>query len=245
MATIGIIVVFLIISYFNDMVFNLEAVYFLGLGLLLLASNLRRKSDQATDVIFDLFLIPFQVILIYGAVAMGLLSGLGKFFPESWEWPVAPDSDVIVFNSGKKVALLSDLRRLQVYGSDNRFSNGWIIDASSTLNARMHKNESAAPDADETFLIRLTLHPKATVYNLDGIIAEEKDWGYDSADYPEHKARDFPEIFPVAWYKWPLASELRGLGCMLVGLIGVSVMGLLHRFFQKRKRNEDDIKHEL
>ena len=235
----------LIVGFFSDHFFDPEALIYLGLGLLMLWSNIRRRSDATAAVVFDLLALPFQIILIYGAVAMALSSGLGKFLPESWEWPVAPKSEVIVFAGGQKAVFLDDLARIQVYDAEGRYSGGWSIEASYGFNRpRIYKNSGVSGE-EEAVVVRQILETKVTVYDLGGRIIGEREWDYERMEFPDHKAGDFPAVFSSGWLKWSLTSKLNGMICILIGLSGSFGLDWIgRRFGTGRNQKTDEEKHE-
>lgn len=229
---LGLLVVF----FFNYNFFDLEALLYLGVGLLLLWSNIRRKPETAAESALDLAALPFQLIMVYGAVSMVLLSGLGRALPDSWEWPVEPWSSVIVFESGQKAVIIGDLWRIQVYDADGRFLSGWFLERPSNYSGyNMYKNDYGVPGEEETVLINQTLHDEVTVYGLDGRVVGKRKKDWDRLGFTDRKASDFPAVFAVGWPKWPLTSESNGLTCILIGLLGDFGLTWIRRFFKVDK----------
>lgn len=239
MMAVVLIFALLVIEFFNETFFNLEGLFYLCLGFLLLWSNFQQKPDSTADLCLDSLALPFQLIMIYGAVGMMLLSGLGRMLPETWQWPVDEKSSLIVFDNGQKAVLLDDFPRIQVYDRMGRYLGGWFIDTGSSVftRARLFKNNYGAPGEEETILIHSTLAPKVDVYNLSGLKVGEKERHYESVGWPDHTAADFPETFPVAWYMRPLVSELNSVLCMLVGMVGTLLLQWMHRLFRPRSQN--------
>ena len=248
---LGIIVLLLFLllfMFFKDNLFDPEALLFLGLGVLLLWSNIRRQAETTTAFVFDLLALPLHIVLICGAVSMALLSGLGKFLPDSWEWPVAPRSGVIAFESGRKAVFLDELHRIQVYEADGRYSKGWFLKPSSSSSVfnrlSMYKNEYGIPGEEETVLVHQSLQEDVTVYDLDGRLIGERKREYEHVGFPARQADDFPAVFSAGWYKWPLITELNGVICICIGLIGSIGLDRMQRFFKPGQNNKQDENHE-
>lgn len=225
----------MIVGFFNDYFFNPEGPFLLGLGILVLGYNRRRRSFPRVDLVLNLAALPFHLIMIYGAVSLVLLSGLARHLLASWEWPVDDMSSVIAYDSGAKAVLLSDLRRIQVYDRAGRFSHGWFIERFPSP-VSLHKNNFGLSGEEETFLISRSRQLRLAVYNLQGDLIAERDWSVKAMGFPDSRASGYPEIFRLAWYKWPLASELVSLICLAAGLWGGVILGRLHRGFVRRQR---------
>lgn len=228
-----------VVGLFNDYVFDIEGLIFLGMGFIFLWAKLAGpKSGRAVGLILNLAGLSFILIMIYGAVGMILLTGLGRHLPEAWEWPVGKNSSVIAFDSGAKVVLLRDMGRVQVYDREGRYVRGWTAENSSGhTSLSLYKNKAGSGAEEETFLVGRGLSPKYT-YDLQGAALGEREWDYDSMGFPDHQAADFPEIFPVPWYKWFIASQLNSLICLLLGLSGGLILDWLYRLYFRRWGDE-------
>jgi hypothetical protein len=232
---------FVAVFYFNENFFELDALLFLIFGLALLWENIRRHADSTAAFVLDFLALPFQLLIICGSAASILLSGAARILPESWEWPADSLSRVVAFESGKKAALLYNLPRIQVYDADGRYSNGWFLESPPSIfkNPTLYKNEYGIPGAEETIVIHRGLEANVTIYDLDGKAIGTREQDYDKMGYPFHGVRDFPAIFPVAWYQWPLAAEVNALMLSLIGIIGAVGLMWVRRFFEPRKKKDD------
>lgn len=211
---------------------GLEGPVFLLPGILLLWFDLRQRSGPVTTLVLNLVALPVHLLLIYSAVSLVLFSGPGRRLPASWEWPVNDRSEVLILGGGAIAVLLDELRRVQVYDREGRFSHGWFVEPEPAGSVSLYRNNYGRGGEEETLLIHYSRRKTVTVYDLQGGVIGEREWELKAMGPQDPRARYFPALFRVPWYKWPLTSKTNGLIGLFVCLWAGFTLARLHLFFR-------------